>query len=78
MAATKTDERNPRLVELSLEQLNHEKAKLKLQIREKGSTLRTLQKEVGDLKESYEKLDNEMLLRDKTYKQEQLRLETED
>jgi hypothetical protein len=66
------DERNPRLIELSLEQLNHEKALLKIPMREKGSQLRTLQKEVGDLKETYEELDLECLRRDKTYKQLEL------
>lgn len=69
MAKTDTDDRNPRLIELSLEQLNHEKALLKIPMREKGSQLRTLQKEVGDLKEAYEELDLECLRRDKTYKQ---------
>jgi len=77
MANTKTDDRDPRLVELSLEQLNHEKALLKIPMREKGSQLRALQKEVGDLKEAYEELDLECLRRDKTYKQLELAAEAD-
>jgi hypothetical protein len=65
-------DRNPRLIELSLEALNHEKALLKIPMREKGSQLRTLQKEVGDLKEAYDELDLECLRRDKTFKQLEL------
>lgn len=78
MAKTKTDDRNPRLVELSLEQLNHEKALLKIPMKEKGSQLRQLQKEVGDLKEAYEELDLECLRRDKAYKQLELETEAEE
>lgn len=68
----KLDDRNPTLIELSLEQLNHEKALLKIPMREKGVMLRARLKEVGDLKEAYEELDLECLRRDKTYKQLEL------
>jgi len=68
----KLDDRNPRLIELSLEALNHEKALLKIPMKEKGVQLRALQKEVGDLKEAYEELDLECLRHDKTFKQLEL------
>lgn len=66
------DERNPRLIELSLEQLNHEKALLKVKMRDVGTRLSDARKEAGDLNDAYEELDREMLLRDKTFKQLEL------
>lgn len=47
-------------------------------MKEKGSQLRQLQKEVGDLKEAYEELDLECLRRDKAYKQLELETEAEE
>jgi len=78
MAKSKSDDRDPTLVDLSLEQLNHEKALLKIPLRQKGKALRQLQKEVGDLKERYDALDLEMVSRDKAYKQLELEMEQEE
>lgn len=66
------------LVELSLEQLNHEKALLAIKRREKGAQARQLQKELGDINKAYERIDLEMLKRDPRYEQEMLKLEQDD
>jgi hypothetical protein len=69
---TKPEERQEHLVQLSLDQLNHEKAKLKVKMAAVGTRLSDARKEAGDLNAAYEELDREMLRRDTTYRQLEL------
>jgi hypothetical protein len=65
------------LVELTLEQLNHERALLALKRREKGGQARQLQKDLGDINKSDKAIELEMLKRDPRYEQAMLEIEEE-
>jgi hypothetical protein len=70
--STIPDRNQPALVTLDLEQLNHEKAALKVKMRKVGSQLSMLRKEAGDLNHAYEELDKQMLRQDERYRQLEL------
>jgi hypothetical protein len=65
------------LVELTLEQLNHERALHALKRREKGGQARQLQKDLGDINKADKVIELEMLKRDPRYEQAMLEIEEE-